>query len=273
MNEKITLSVGIVTFNPDLRLLQEQAESLLAAIQVCPDTELALFYSLNGVETVSDIKTALPWRQLQSICSSLDVISNAQNLGYGAGHNVVISRLTSTFHLILNPDVVLDDASLSVAVDYLKVNPGTVAVSPQAWLPTGGRQYLAKRYPTLFDLLLRGFAPGFVRKLFATRLARYEYRGETEQAVLPNVEIISGCFMFCRTDSLQRMGGFDESWFLYFEDFDLSLRLHDLGCIDYIPLVRIKHEGGNAANKGFRHLMMFVSSAVRFFNRYGWRLY
>jgi GT2 family glycosyltransferase len=219
------------------------------------------------------LRDQLPWQELLLSCRVVKCLKNARNLGYGAGHNRVISVVNSDYHLVLNPDVLLDIKSLSLAIEYLADNSDAVAITPLAEDLAGNRQYLAKRSPTVLDFLLRGFAPEAIRQYFSKRLSRYEYRGEAEQQVLSNIEIMSGCFIFCRTDVLQQLGGFDESWFLYFEDFDLSQRLHDVGHIAYVPTVKIIHEGGNAANKGFSHLKMFAVSAFKYFYRYGWRLW
>ena len=76
------------------------------------------------------------------------------------------------------------------------------------------------------------------------------------------------------TPSLQAFDavkGFDEDFFLYFEDYDLSLRLASRGHLSYQPAVRIVHHGGFAARKGWRHLRLFAASALRFFSRHGWR--
>ena len=79
--------------------------------------------------------------------------------------------------------------------------------------------------------------------------------------------------MLCRTELLQKVQGFDENYFLYFEDFDLSLRIGKIADIVYLPSMRIVHAGGHAARKGIRHLLMFVKSAWYFYNTYGWRVF
>ena len=70
---------------------------------------------------------------------------------------------------------------------------------------------------------------------------------------------------------MEEVGGFDEQYFLYFEDFDLSMRLRKFGRLMYVPSVRIVHHGGYAASKGWKHLRMFASSGFRFFRQHGWR--
>ena len=91
--------------------------------------------------------------------------------------------------------------------------------------------------------------------------------------VTTGIPIASGCFMFARRELLQRLGGFAPEYFLYFEDFDLSLRLGRVADIAYVPQVQIVHVGGYAAGKGWAHRRMFMRSAMTFFRRHGWRLW
>ncbi|NJR72189.1 MAG: hypothetical protein HC782_03800 [Gammaproteobacteria bacterium] len=84
---------------------------------------------------------------------------------------------------------------------------------------------------------------------------------------------MSGCCMLMRGEVWQRVGGFDEKFFLYFEDFDLSKRIAAIAEIHRLPSFQIIHGGGNASNKGLKHIRFFVQSAWRFFNKHGWRLF
>ena len=77
--------------------------------------------------------------------------------------------------------------------------------------------------------------------------------------------------MLARTSALQAVGGFDERYFLHFEDLDLSLRMHAQGRVVSDPGVTLIHHGGHAARKGLAHLRLFLRSGLRFFNTHGWR--
>ena len=85
------------------------------------------------------------------------------------------------------------------------------------------------------------------------------------------IMLASGCFMLVRTRALLAAGGFDDAYFLYFEDFDLSLRLGGQGRLIFNPAMRIVHHGGYAARKGMQHVKYFLRSGVMFFNQHGWR--
>tara|TARA_B100001250_G_scaffold376787_1_gene365319 strand:+ start:400 stop:1071 length:672 start_codon:yes stop_codon:yes gene_type:complete len=197
-------------------------------------------------------------------------LSGQGNIGYGSAHNLTLHKLDSDFHLMLNPDVILENETLLNAINMMTQDHDVKLVSPHAIDQEGAKQYLCKHYPSVLTLLMRGIFPVFLKKLFVNRLADYEMRGLTEAEISDNIKLASGCFMFVDTRALQTIGGFDESFFLYFEDFDLSLRMGRLGKLLYAPNVRITHSGGFAARKGFWHVKVFITSGYRFFNKHGW---
>jgi GT2 family glycosyltransferase len=86
------------------------------------------------------------------------------------------------------------------------------------------------------------------------------------------VPLASGCFMFARRDVLAVVGGFAPEYFLYFEDYDLSMRIRRSAEIAYVSRVRIVHHGGEAAKKGKTHVRLFLGSALRFFRTHGWKI-
>lgn len=244
-------------------------ESLVIAIEKLNDKVLLIILD-NSVEKGIENFELLA----QTIWPDpLKFIHSPKNLGYAIGHNKAIEESQCEYHLILNPDVILDSYALISALDYLKKNPKVVLVSPYACSEDGKRQYLCKSYPSVFVLFIRGFAPLWCQNYFSKKLAEYELNGKTEQQDFLEVPIASGCFMFLRKKQFDAVGGFSEKFFLYFEDFDLSIKLRQLGKIAYVPKVKIVHFGGQAAQKGADHILLFGRSMCSFFNKHGWSLY
>jgi GT2 family glycosyltransferase len=194
-----------------------------------------------------------------------------RNLGFGGGHNTVLDTLGSDYHLVLNPDVELEEGTLRAGLSALLENEDIALLSPKVFGTKGDQEFLCKRYPSVLALLLRGFAPQLIKRLFHRQLAAYEMRDLCGGEGRVTVPIASGCFMLARTAALRAAGGFNEKFFLYFEDFDLSLRLANQGRLVFDPAMQIVHHGGYAARKGGAHLKYFVRSGIRFFNQYGWR--
>lgn len=193
------------------------------------------------------------------------------NRGFGAAHNIAITQLDSDFHLVLNPDAELTEDALRIGLTGLLEDRSIVLLSPRVWAEGGAQEFLCKRYPSFLVLLLRPFAPRLIRRIFRKRLYHYEMRdlcsGDQEADIL----LASGCFMLARTAALQAVGGFNDIYFLYFEDFDLSIRLGRQGRLVFNPAIQIVHHGGYAARKGFQHVKYFVRSGITFFREHGWR--
>ncbi len=171
------------------------------------------------------------------------VIEGQGNVGYGRGHNLAIERTSSRYHLILNPDIELGGDALQPRAHIHGSSSGgrsPFATDPgRRWRPT---QFLCRRYPTVFDLFARGFLPSRLRAPFKNRLAHYEMRDVIDgKNIVWDPPIVSGCFMLFRTDVLKKLGGFDPRYFLYFEDYDLSLRTHKIARVAYVPSVRVLH--------------------------------
>jgi GT2 family glycosyltransferase len=201
----------------------------------------------------------------------ITILGDGSNRGFGAGHNLAFEAGACEFHLVLNPDVELAVDALDAALEFMDRHADCGILVPAIVGDDGEPQYLCKRYPSVLDLLLRGFAPGWLRNLFARRLARYEMRDLIAAVPVWQPPIVSGCFMLLRASLLVEIKGFDPRYFLYFEDFDLSLRAALHTRIAYAPAVRVVHHGGYAASKGLRHILLFGRSAVTFFNSHGWR--
>ncbi len=259
------LTISIVTFNPDISEFRATLAALAAAAAHFGNTSVAITVIDNSSRSsVSEIIE----EQLGGLRTKL--IHGQGNVGFGQGHNLALSSL-GEFHLILNPDIKMDHLSLSNAIDFMQTHPKCGLLSPQAFWPNGKRQYLCKRYPAVFDLFLRGFAPSSIQKFFEKRLNRYEMRSETQGDIFWNPPIVSGCFMLFRSDVLKKTGGFDPRYFLYFEDFDLSLRSRAITKLAYVPFVEIIHMGGHASKKGRWHIWQFLLSGLKFYKRYGFR--
>jgi hypothetical protein len=266
------LSVSVVVYRPDLAELASTFASLGAACEALrarwPGLPVALYLVDNG--GLPDVRAALD--ALQACQVATTILTGHGNIGYGRGHNLAIERAAGHYHLVLNPDIDLDRDALVRAFEFFDAHPDAGLLTPWIGDEQGHQQFLCRRYPTLLDLFVRGFLPGSVRRLFSRRLARYEMRDLiNDRDVVWDPPIVSGCFMLFRTNVLKKLAGFDARYFLYFEDYDLSLRAHDVARVVYAPAVRVLHHGGGAARKGSAHIRMFAASAYKFFSRFGWK--
>ena len=268
------LSATVVTYRSDPQLLATALRSLAAAVRVARAAGLVDAMTLHVVDNgPAQARSALDaalgaWDRE---AGAIEVHSGHGNVGYGRANNLVLPDLASDAHLIMNPDVELEAAALREALAALERHPGVGMVAPAVQGDDGATQYLCKRYPSVWVLFLRGFAPAFLRRRFARAIERYEMRDVIAERLVRGVALASGCFMLVRTPLLCELGGFDPRFFMYFEDYDLSLRMGRRAEVAYVPEARIVHHGGEAARKGPRHVAWFVRSAWRFFSIHGWK--
>ena len=220
------LSISIVCYYPAKDELESAITSLLAAIAKSriPATTITLIDNSESHQ-VSLKQFEKFTEQLNALHCELRLLQGQGNVGYGAAHNLAIAKSDADYYLIMNSDIEVDANALNAGIAYLNDNRDVAAISPSAVFDSGAKQYLCKRYPSVFDFFLRGFVPSFIRNLFNTRLANFEMRELSETEPSKEIPIISGCFMLCRTEAIQKTAGFNEDYFLYFEDFDLSMRL------------------------------------------------
>jgi len=270
------LSVSIVLHHSCLAMLERVLQSLARSAEVahaaaCVDQVLVEVLDNSLDEVFSHQALAAITAQPQSPFFRLVYRRLADNRGFGAGHNAAIKSIESDFHLVLNPDAELAEDALRAGLARLQEDPGIVLLSPRVQRADGAQEFLCKRYPSVLVLLLRAFAPDFIRRPFRRRLHRYEMRDLCSGTAEADIPLASGCCMLVRTAALQSVGGFDDRYFLYFEDFDLSIRLGSQGRLVFSPAVQIVHHGGYAASKGFRHVNYFIRSGITFFREHGWR--
>lgn len=264
--ENLRLSVCIVTYQPLWMELEATLSSLLLAAERLGDSiSVSVVDNSPASDLAERIRTSFPELRVT-------IIAGHGNVGYGHANNMVLDRL-GAFHLVLNPDVEMAPDALLTALQFMDDHPECGLLTPLALGRDGTRQFLCKRYPSVLDLALRGGAPPFLRRVFQSRLDRYQMADMPDDRVSWDPPIVSGCFMLFRSSVLRSLTGFDPDYFLYFEDFDLSLRAGQSTRIAFVPRVRIVHGGGEASRKGLWHVVQFARSGLVFYRKFGFRLW
>lgn len=273
----VTLTVSIVTYQPDLALLERCLAALATALRAAQDggslrVANVVLVDNTGSRQTAEAVIALGEARFKDSGVTMNYLHRHVNIGYGSAHNLVMHGGNTHYHLVLNPDVELAPDALSEGLTFLDANAEVGVLAPAVFTPDGAPEFLCKRYPTVLDLALRGFAPTPLGRLFCRRLERYEMRETVASGdTVSPVPMMSGCFMLVRRKAVEATGGFDPRYFLYFEDFDWSVRLNRVTQSAYVPAVRVVHHGGGASRKGWWHVFMFTRSALRFYNKHGWR--
>lgn len=192
-----------------------------------------------------------------------------ENNGYGGGHNVGIRKglaLGSKYHLVVNPDIWFGPRVIPALVDYMNSHDNVAQMMPKILYPNGAIQPLAKMLPTPMDIIGRLCFPRFI---INKRNRRFELTYSNYQMVL-NVPYLSGCFMFFRTSALKEVNMFNEEFFMYAEDIDITRRLHKKYQTLYYPKVPVYHKFNRASHHSLRLFWIHVTNIIMYFNRWGW---
>ena len=274
-----SLQVSIVTFRPDWQLLERCLRKLALAIGAARESGALRTVHVALVDNSADRAIAakvvdLGRARFADSGVQVSYVHGHANIGYGAAHNLALHGSGADFHLVLNPDVELASDALVNAVRWMNAHPDVGAIAPQVKRRDGTRDYLVKRKPAVLDLALRGFMPRVGRALFRRRLDRYEMRdvidADPTRDVI-DVAAMSGACILARRKAVDQTGGFDPQFFLYFEDYDWTIRLNRVTRTAYVPSFEVVHHGGGASRKGFRHVAHFVKGGWRYYRKHGWK--
>ena len=199
-------------------------------------------------------------------------IFNNSNKGFGAGHNIVLQKLIeenekSEFHLMINADVFFEENTIEKIIAYMRKNSDIGQIGPKIYESNGEINRSCRLLPTPLNLIFRRFFPvkSIVEKMdYSYEMKWYDYKSIIE------VPILSGCFIFVRTDILKDIGVFDERYFMYMEDYDLCRRIGKKYKVVIYPEVKIIHEHEKASYKSRKMMIIHIKSAIKYFNKWGW---
>ncbi|GBU08432.1 glycosyl transferase family 2 [Bacteroidales bacterium] len=193
-----------------------------------------------------------------------------KNIGYGAAHNIGMRKSLLQdnifYHLVVNPDIELAEDVIGKLVLFMEKNPKIANVMPKVVYPDGRLQYLCKLIPTPVDLILKRFLS---KELHEERINKFQLKFTAYDKVM-SVPYLSGCFMFLRVNALRKVGLFDERFFMYPEDIDLSRRLFKHYDTAMYPEVQIIHRHEAASYKSFKMLWIHSINMIKYFNKWGW---
>jgi hypothetical protein len=176
------------------------------------------------------------------------VIENKTNLRFAKANNVGIRESRGDYVLILNPDTIVHEGTLDEVVTFADEHPEAGAFGCKVLNPDGSYQESARPFPTLRGewiaaLYLRPLAylsDWFISDTYTG------WKGDTQRTV----DWLSGCSLFVRRDALERISGFDDQFFYYYEDVDLCRRIWQAGyTILFTPKMSITHLGGQSTKR------------------------
>jgi len=195
-------------------------------------------------------------------------IAAPRNLGFAAGSNRAADGAETDYLLFLNPDAALEPGALDALVALLDGDPDTGIAGPALAFPDGRRQPSVRRDPDAPSILHQYTAWKF---LFLFRRAYRRYRAPvvTSDEAVP-VPVLMGSALLVRASLFRSLGGFDERYFMYYEEADLCRRARDTGAsVVFEPSARAVHEGGASASLETAKLAAVrLVSAQRYLRRF-----
>ena len=227
--------------------------------------------SVSTIYVVDNASVENPQDFVQSLSEKIIYIRSAKNVGYGAANNIAIReaiRQGSTYHLVLNPDIEFAEGTIESIENYMNLNPNVGQVMPKIVYPNGELQYLCKLIPTPFDLIFKRFLPS---KMIQKRMNKFQLKFTGYNKPM-NVPYLSGCFMFFRVSALNDVGLFDENFFLYPEDVDISRRMHEKYATMFLPSVEVVHTHAASSRTSRKLTQIHIVNMLRYFNKWGWFL-
>lgn len=254
MNYNLTISV--VLFETD----EDEIKAIIEIIKAS-NLKTKLFFIDNSL--TDTLKIYVPKED------GITYIHTGKNLGFGAGHNIAIkfAKTISEFHLILNADVDFNAEILETMYSYMKKHEDVGLLAPKILHPDGSIQYTAKLLPTPANLIVRRFIPiEYIKNKFD-----YNYELKfSDYTKIVNVPTFMGCFLFINCRVFNKISGFDEQFFMYSEDVDLTRRIHKQFKTLYFPEVTIYHKHGRGSYNNSKLLGYHIKSMIKYFNKWGW---
>lgn len=208
-------------------------------------------------------------KQVSCVSEIVTYIHNPKNPGYGTGHNIGLSKSIERgfdYHLVINADICFETDIVKEIVKFLNENISIGALMPKVIYPSGKNQELCKFIPKPYDLFARRFLPKYFKEMNESKFKMMNY----DRSKMLSVPYLSGCFMFLRNECIANIGFFDEQFFMYPEDIDLSRRIALKYNTVYFPKVTVTHKHEQASRKSIKMLVIHIWNMVKYFNKWGW---
>jgi hypothetical protein len=251
-------SASIVLYKTTFSSIQNLINSILNS------GKIELLYLIDN--------SAIDEKFLEILDDRIKYEKSNKNIGFGAAHNLAIKKayeLGSELHFIINPDITLNHDTISGLIESMNSDTSIGLMMPTILNSDGSIQYLPKLLPSPLSILARkiNFKLPFLKRY----VFKYELRN-LPSAGLFDIPIVSGCFSVIRREAIQQIGSFDERYFLYFEDWDLSRRVSTKFRTVINTSINVTHDYNSAANKQFKLFYIYITSALKYFKKWGFFL-
>ena len=222
---------------------------------------------------VNDHQPGEPVDQLEAAADLF--LANRDNPGYGRAVNRLVVRLgpLPPYIGVLNTDLFWEPGSFEQLLAWLQRHPQVNLAVPQILDEQGTPQKLCKHHPTVLGLLSRRFLPNGLKPGWLKRYDRWYVMADQNYEEVFEAPYLSGCCMLIRSEAFRRVGGFDERYFLYLEDADLTRSLARDGRCVHLPVASVVHGWGRGNYRNLGLMAVNLTSAWHYFRKWGWALW
>ena len=257
------LSIVVLNYN-NVGFLKKCIKSVL-------DAQIKIDYELIVVDNDSQDKSKEFLSQLDLAPVKTQIVFNNRNFGYAAGNNQAVKLARGDYIFICNPDIIVLPGAVEKLYFYLKNHPSAGMVGPQLLNLDRTVQYSCCRFPHWYTPFLRrtflGNLPLLRKGLKNYLMLDYDHKEEKE------VDWMIGAALMFKKDFFEELGGFDERYFLYFDDVDLARRIWQKGKkVIYLPSARMIHAHQRLSNMRSalpslfsKILWIHIQSAIKYF--------
>lgn len=259
------LLLFFVVFHPS----DDEVSALIGCLQQLSDD---IGYSI----LINDHKPGEPAERLE-LGSSLN-LRFSENLGYGRAVNRGVHALSSLnaspqWIGAFNTDLLWSSGTMETILTWLDTNPNVVLAVPQITDVSGVPQKLRKRDPTVLALFSRRFWADSLKPGCLRRYDDWYLMSDYDQNTIHEVPYLSGCCMIIQHKAFVYIGGFDEKFFLYLEDADLTRKLRAIGRCVHLPIATVQHGWGRGSHRSLRLTLTTIHSAWIYFRKWGLALW
>lgn len=222
-------------------------------------------YVIDNSEFSDDNTEKMSFRTEIEKYDFVEYIDTKKNLGFGKGHNYNIDQLDSSLHIIMNPDIILKEDSISKLIRFMSDEKIGMCV-PKMVDQYGKMQLAYRREVTVFDMFVRMFCKNLFKRRFA-----YHTLQDRDFSKPFNVPFAQGSFLVIRTPLYKKLGGFDDRYFMYMEDADLCKRVNQVSKLVYCPYTTVVHKWEKGSHKNKKLFKIHVQSMIAYFKKWGIR--
>ena len=253
------MDITVVIVNYRVKLFLEQTLRSVEEATQGLDAEVIVVDNNSGDDSIDFVRQRFP---------QVTFIENTDNVGFARANNQAIMRAAGLFTLILNPDTIISRPCIEQCIEWMRGHERCGAIGVRmvdgngVFLPESKRAFPT---PWVSFCKIFGLSALFPRSRW---FARYHLRYLDDRQP-HRIDILAGAFMLCRTTLLQQVGGFDEDFFMYGEDIDLSYRMVLAGYENWFLPVEIIHYKGESTKKdSMRYVRVFYEAMLIFYRKH-----